>query len=148
MTVITHAALHFYKSLQFWVGTFRTYLLHQHVRWQRVKSGPGHWLFEGWNRIRTVRLLIDGKDDGLTQSCRCEEFAAAGCKVYATARRDKTMDGFSHERIETVSNFASAGSQDEARISTHWVSERSSWMSPTKKVGRVSSTKSSENLVV
>jgi len=146
--VISRAAVHFYKAFKPWVGTFRAYLSHQHVRWQRVKGGPGHWLFEGWNRIRTVRLLIDGKDDGLTQSYRCEEFAAAGCKVYATARRDKAMDGFSHERIEKVSNFASVGSQDEARISTHWVSERSSWTSLTKRVGRASSTKSSENLVV
>ena len=43
----------------------------------------------------------------LTESCRCEEFAAAGCKVYATARREQAMDGFSHEMIEKVDSLES-----------------------------------------
>lgn len=30
---------------------------------------------------------------------RCEEFAARGCKVYATSRRVETMQGFKHPNI-------------------------------------------------
>ena len=70
-------------------------------RWQRIKSGPRHWLFEGWDWICTVCPLTEVKDDRLTQPWRCEEFAATGCKVYATARKDSAMEGFSHE-IERV----------------------------------------------
>lgn len=33
---------------------------------------------------------------------RCQEFAANGCKVYATARRVEAMEGFTHEAIEKL----------------------------------------------
>lgn len=33
---------------------------------------------------------------------RCEEFAAKGCKVYATARRLEAMEGFTREGIERL----------------------------------------------
>jgi len=47
-------------------------------------------------------VLVTGCSKGGIGFALCEEFAAAGCKVYATARRDKAMDGFSHEKIERV----------------------------------------------
>jgi hypothetical protein len=77
--------------------------------------------------------------------CRCEEFAAAGCKVYATARKEGAMDGFSHEKIEKVIPFESrlAGRGSYA----YCVSDSSSWMLTTRKVARGSSTECSESLV-
>lgn len=47
-------------------------------------------------------VLVTGCSQGGIGFGLCEAFAAAGCKVYATARRESTMDGFSHEKIEKV----------------------------------------------
>lgn len=47
-------------------------------------------------------VLITGCSRGGIGFALCEEFAAAGCKVYATARRESAMDGFSHEKIEKL----------------------------------------------
>ncbi|KAF9643466.1 oxidoreductase [Thelephora ganbajun] len=47
-------------------------------------------------------ILVTGCSKGGIGFALCEEFAAAGCKVYATARRDNAMDGFSHEKIEKI----------------------------------------------
>ena len=33
---------------------------------------------------------------------RCEEFAAKGCVVYATARRLASLDGFTHEAVNKL----------------------------------------------
>lgn len=46
--------------------------------------------------------MNDVNDDRLIPPRRCEAFAEAGCKVYATARREETMVGFSYDTIEKV----------------------------------------------
>jgi len=47
-------------------------------------------------------VLVTGCSKGGIGFALCEEFAAMGCKVYATARRENAMDGFSHEKIEKI----------------------------------------------
>lgn len=48
---------------------------------------------------------------------RCEEYAAQGCKVYATARRLEAMEGFTHnvERL-VVDVMSDDNVQDIVRI--------------------------------
>ncbi|KAH9936922.1 oxidoreductase [Amylocystis lapponica] len=44
-------------------------------------------------------VLVTGCTKGGIGFALCEEFAAQGCKVYATARRLEAMEGFTHEGI-------------------------------------------------
>ncbi|OCH89573.1 oxidoreductase [Obba rivulosa] len=46
--------------------------------------------------------LITGCSKGGIGFSLCEEFAAQGCKVYATARRVESMEGFTHPNIERL----------------------------------------------
>ncbi|KAF5388504.1 hypothetical protein D9757_004602 [Collybiopsis confluens] len=48
----------------------------------------------------TFVVIVTGCSSGGIGSALCEEFAAQGCKVYATARDPAKMEGFSHPLIE------------------------------------------------
>ncbi|OBZ78692.1 NADPH-dependent 1-acyldihydroxyacetone phosphate reductase [Grifola frondosa] len=47
-------------------------------------------------------VLITGCSKGGIGFSLCEEFASQGCKVYATARKLESMEGFAHENIEQL----------------------------------------------
>ncbi|KAH7870829.1 oxidoreductase [Lentinula edodes] len=47
-------------------------------------------------------VLVTGCSAGGIGAALCEEFAAQGCQVYATARNPAKMAGFSHSRIEKL----------------------------------------------
>ncbi|GBE80727.1 NADPH-dependent 1-acyldihydroxyacetone phosphate reductase [Sparassis crispa] len=47
-------------------------------------------------------VLVTGCSAGGIGFALCEEFAARGCKVYATARRVQAMEGFKHENIQRL----------------------------------------------
>ncbi|KAJ4472694.1 oxidoreductase [Lentinula lateritia] len=47
-------------------------------------------------------VLVTGCSAGGIGASLCEEFAAQGCQVYATARNPAKMAGFSHPRIEKL----------------------------------------------
>ncbi|QRW11908.1 short chain dehydrogenase [Ceratobasidium sp. AG-Ba] len=47
-------------------------------------------------------VLVTGCSKGGIGFALCEEFAARGCTVYATARKPESMDGFSHSSIHRL----------------------------------------------
>ncbi|KAI0931286.1 hypothetical protein AcW1_001268 [Taiwanofungus camphoratus] len=47
-------------------------------------------------------VIVTGCSKGGIGFSLCEEFAAQGCKVYATARRVEAMEGFTHKGIEKL----------------------------------------------
>ncbi|EED79192.1 predicted protein, partial [Postia placenta Mad-698-R] len=47
-------------------------------------------------------VVVTGCSKGGIGFALCQEFAANGCKVYATARRIEAMEGFTHEAIEKL----------------------------------------------
>ncbi|OSX66691.1 hypothetical protein POSPLADRAFT_1132328 [Postia placenta MAD-698-R-SB12] len=50
----------------------------------------------------TPVVVVTGCSKGGIGFALCQEFAANGCKVYATARRVEAMEGFTHEAIEKL----------------------------------------------
>ncbi|TBU25344.1 NAD-P-binding protein [Dichomitus squalens] len=51
---------------------------------------------------RKTVVLVTGCSKGGIGFALCEEFAAKGCVVYATARRPESMDGFSHDGVRRL----------------------------------------------
>ena len=69
---------------------------------QREESRASHWFLQGWDWLRTVRLLSALVSQPHLTGGRCEALAAKGCIVYATARKLSSMDGFTHSNIHKL----------------------------------------------
>jgi len=54
------------------------------------------------SRNDTKVVLVTGSSKGGIGFALCEEFAAKGCNVYATARRVEAMEGLKHPNIERL----------------------------------------------